>query len=79
LAGKIKGPAEGESRPAPIIAGYYLACFLHVGCLRTFRSLDDLKLDRISFLQRTVAVTGDCGIMDENIGAIVAPDEAVTF
>ncbi len=62
-----------------MIAGYYLACFLYVGRLRTLRSLDDLKLDGISFLQRAVAVASDCGIMDENIGAIVAPDEAVTF
>jgi hypothetical protein len=56
-----------------------LARFLHISSLRTLRSLDDLKLDRISFLQRAVAVASDRGIMYENIGAIVAPDEAVTF
>jgi hypothetical protein len=57
-----------------------LACqLLYICCLRTFRSRGDLKLDRISFLQRAVAVTSDCGIMDENIGTIVAPDKAISF
>jgi hypothetical protein len=56
-----------------------LACFLHVCRLRTFRPLDDFKLDRISFLQSAIAVASDCGIMYEHIRAIVTPDEAVPF
>ena len=56
-----------------------LACLLHVGCLRSFRPLDDFKFDRISFLQSAVAIAGDCGVMYEDIGAVVASDETVTF
>jgi hypothetical protein len=74
-----KGRLRGNLSRPNIIAGCCLACFLHVCRLRTFRPLDDFKLDRISFLQSAVAVTSDCGIMDENIGPIVAPNEAVTF
>jgi hypothetical protein len=53
--------------------------FLDVGSLRTFRSLHNFEFDHISFLQSAVAVSNDGGIVDEDIGAIVAPDEAVTF
>ncbi len=56
-----------------------LAWFLHVGCLRAFRSLDDFKFDCISFLQGAVAIARDCGIVYENIRAIFAPDKAVAF
>jgi hypothetical protein len=78
VAGKEKGPAEGESQPAEMIAEL-LACLLHVGCLRSFWPLDDFKFDRISFLQSAVAIACNCGVMYEDIGAVVAPDEAVTF
>lgn len=56
-----------------------LACLLHVGCLGPFWPLDDFKFDSISFLQRAVAIAGDCGVMYEDIGAVVASDEPVTF
>src|SRR4029077_1069986 len=53
--------------------------FLYIGSLRTFRPLHNFKLDSLSFLQSTVAVANDSGIMNENVRAIVAPDEAVTL
>ena len=55
------------------------ACFLYVCCLRTLWALDDLKLDQVSFLQSTVAVADDRGIVDKDIRTVVAPNEAVAF
>jgi hypothetical protein len=55
------------------------ARFLHIGSLRTFRPLHNLKLDSLSFLQSAVAVANDSGIMNENIRTIVAPDKAIAF
>ena len=52
---------------------------MDIGSLRALGPLHDFKLDRLSFLQGSVTVTDDSGIMDENIGAIVAPDESVSF
>jgi hypothetical protein len=77
-AGEIKRPAEGESQPAEMIAEL-LACLLHVGRLRPFWTLDDFKFDRISFLQSAIAIAGDCRVMHEDVGAVVASDETVTF
>ena len=57
----------------------YFSLLLNVGRLGTLRSLDDFKLDRISFLQSAIAVTYDCGIVDKNIRAIIAPDEAIAL
>ncbi len=55
------------------------ARFLHVGSLRTFRSLHNLEFDHISFLQSAVAVSNDGRVVDEDIGPIVTPDKTVTF
>ncbi len=52
---------------------------LYVRCLRTFRSLDNFELYRIPFLQSPVAIPYDSGIMNKNVGSIVAPDESVPF
>jgi hypothetical protein len=54
-------------------------CFLYVCRLRTLRALDDLKLDEVSFLQRTVAVADERGIGDKNVRTVVAPNEAVAL
>jgi len=54
-----------------------LAGFLHVCRLGTLRALDDLKFHQISFLQSTIPVAYDCGVMDKNIRAIVSPDKAI--
>jgi hypothetical protein len=53
--------------------------FLDVGSLRTFRSLHNLELDYVSFLQSPVTVTDYGRVVNEHIRAIVAPDKAVPF
>jgi hypothetical protein len=55
------------------------SCFLDVSCLGSLGSLDNLKFDWISFLKSAIPVSDDRGIMNEDIWAIFAPDEAVTF
>src|SRR6267143_3601430 len=50
-----------------------------VGSLRAFRSLNDFEFDGVSLLQGAIAISGDGGIMYENVWAIIAPDEAVSF
>ena len=56
-----------------------LSWLCHVRCLGAFRSLDNLELYRVSFLQGAVAIPYDCGIMNKNVWTIFAPDEAVPF
>ena len=53
--------------------------FRNIGRLRTLRSLDDFEFYGISLLKSAVAIPGDCGIVNENVWAIIAPDEAVSF
>jgi hypothetical protein len=53
--------------------------FSYVSSLRTLRSLHDLKLNHISFLQGAITVTNNRGIMNEDVGTIIAPYESVTF
>ena len=62
-----------------MITGKNSSRFLNVSCLRPFGPLYDLKFDWISFLKSTITVSDDRGIMNENIWAIFAPDEAVSF
>jgi hypothetical protein len=50
-----------------------------VGCLGTFRSLDNLKFDGVSFLQRAIAIANNCGVMNKHIRSIFSSDEAVSF
>ena len=50
-----------------------------VGCLGTFGSLDNLKFDGISFLQRAVAIANYGGVVNKYIRPIFPPDEAVSF
>jgi hypothetical protein len=56
-----------------------LASFFYVGRLWAFGSLNNFKFDRISFLQRAVAISHNRGIMNEYVWAIIAPDEAIAF
>jgi len=51
--------------------------FSDVGCLWAFGALDDLEFDGVSFLQGAIALSGDAGIMNKDIGTIVASNEAV--
>ena len=53
--------------------------FLYVSSLRTLRSLHDFKLNHISFLQGAITVANNRGIMNEDVGTIIAPNESVTF
>src|SRR5262249_20082498 len=76
---EIKWTGRGGTLPVSMIAGSSLACLLHVCSLRSFRTLHDLEFDRISFLQSTVAVANDCGVVDKDIGAVIAPDKSVSF
>jgi len=74
-----KWPAEGRSLPAEFSPGCSTSGFRNIGRLGTFRPLDDFKLDRVSLLQCAVSIPGDCGIVNENVWAIIAPDEAISF
>ena len=53
--------------------------FSNIGSLRPLRSLHNLELDHVSFLQSAITFTNNRGIVNENIRAIVAPDEAIPF
>ena len=50
-----------------------------VGCLGTFRSLDNLKFDGVSFLQCAVAITDYGRVVNKYIRPIFSSDEAVAF
>jgi hypothetical protein len=73
-----KRPAEGRPLPAECYQAF-LRWLLHVRCLGPFRSLDNLELYRVSFLQTAVAISQDCGIMNKYVWTIVAPYEAIPF
>src|SRR6266852_1812976 len=52
---------------------------LHVGRLRTFRSLHNLEFDRLSFLQGAVTIPDDGRVMNKNIRAVLPANETVAF
>jgi hypothetical protein len=77
-------PQERWLKKRPAIAGLIMTGnnstgFLDVGCLGSFGSLDNLKFYRISFLQSAVAVPDDRGIMNKDVWAVFAPNEAIAF
>ncbi len=45
--------------------------------MRTFWPLDDFEIYTISLFQRSVAVTRNVGVMDENVRTVISPDKAV--
>ena len=47
--------------------------------LRSFGSLHYFKFDRITLLQRPVAVTGNCRVVYEYIGTVFTAYESVSF
>jgi len=51
--------------------------FGHIRRLGAFRSLHDLELDRVSFLQRSVAIPEYRRVMYEHIGPVFPPDESI--
>jgi hypothetical protein len=48
-------------------------------CLGTFLALNDVKFDVITFFEALISVELDCGVVDEDIGAVFASDESITF
>jgi hypothetical protein len=66
--------AKGESICLRLRAG-----FRYIGCLGSFRSLDNLKFYRVSFLQRPVTVSGNRRVMHKYIRTVIAPNESVSF
>lgn len=62
-----------------MITGKNSSRFLNVGSLGSLGALYDLKFDWISFLKSAITVSDDRRIVNENIWAIFAPDEAVSF
>jgi len=77
--GQQKWPAGGRALPAEYWLYGSNTNFGDFGRLRPFRTLNNLKLHLISFLKRAVPIAGDGGIMNENVWAIIAPDEAIPF
>jgi hypothetical protein len=73
-AGKA-GNFAGKKERSEGLTGW----FLYVGSLRTFRSLHYLELNDISFLKSAIALAYNRGIVNENVWAIVAPNEAIPF
>jgi len=69
----------GREAPAGEIPSARLAGFFYIGGLGAFRSLDNFKFDRVSFLQRAVTVPDDGRVMNKDIGAIIASDEPIAF
>jgi hypothetical protein len=53
--------------------------FGDVGSLGTFGSLDDLKFDGISFLQRAVTISHYGGVVNKYVWSIITSDETVAF
>ena len=45
--------------------------------MRTFWPLDDFEIYTISLFQRSLAVTRNVGVMDENVRTVISPDKAV--
>src|SRR3981081_434610 len=70
---------RGRALPSKVFPPASTPGLRDVGRLGTFRSLNNFEFDRVSFLQGAIAIAGDGGIMYENVGAIIAPDEAVSL
>src|ERR1700733_2600765 len=49
---------------------------LNVGCLPTLRSLNYIELHRLTLLKTLEAARVDCGVMGENVFAVLTADEA---
>src|SRR5664279_2717866 len=51
----------------------------HIGGLRPFLAVNDLKLNHITFLQTFVALAGQRAVVHEYVGAILTADKAKAF
>jgi hypothetical protein len=75
-----KRPAEALASAGLFFDPNSLRCrFGYVRRLGPFRTLHDIKFDRISFLQRPVSIADDRRIVYEHVGAIFSPDESVSL
>ncbi len=75
LPRKIKKAGRRALLPAaPWRTFSSVAWFRDVGSLGTFWALNDLKFHRISFLQGTVSVADNGGIMYKYVRTIIAPE-----
>ena len=52
---------------------------LYVGSLPALGSLDDVKLHGLTFLQTLESTGVDCGVVHENVFAVLARNEAEAF
>jgi len=50
-----------------------------VSRLRTFGSFVDVEFDWVTFLQGAIAVADDAGIMNKDVGAVLASNKSITF
>ena len=76
---KNKKAGRRAPLPAKTTADSSVGDLRDVGGLGTFRALNDLKFDWVSFLQGAVTVTGDGGIVHKNVRSVIAADEAIPF
>ena len=51
----------------------------NVCCLRSFLTLSDFELHRVTFLQAFVSLGSNCAVMNEYVWSIRASDEPVPF
>ncbi|MDT7817636.1 MAG: hypothetical protein QOJ42_7552, partial [Acidobacteriaceae bacterium] len=49
---------------------------LNVGCLPALRPLNHIELHSLTLLEALEAARGDCGVMCENVFAVLTADEA---
>jgi hypothetical protein len=63
-----------SNNPRTTLTGLCYVC-----CLRPFRALDYLKLDRITLLQRAVTISDDRRIVYEDIRPVFPAYESVSF
>ena len=52
---------------------------LNVFCLPALGSLDDIELNGLTFLQAAEAAGLNCRVVNENVLAVLAADEAITL
>jgi hypothetical protein len=52
---------------------------LYVLCLKALGAVGDVKLHRLAFLQAPESIRLDSGEMHENISAVAAADETISF
>src|SRR5262249_27807297 len=76
-----EGQKKPEERAAPPVSNTVcgLGGFGDVAGLGTLRTVDDLELDRLAFLESSETIALNCGEVDEHIAPTVALNEPVTL